>query len=62
VYIVVAIVVTATLIGRDPQLVLAGLGAASVVQELVFRDALRSLAAGIRLNGTDVRRLALAAD
>lgn len=57
VYIVVAIVVTATLIGRDPLLILGGLGAASAVLLLVFRDTLLSLVAGIQLTGNDLIRV-----
>lgn len=57
VYIVVAIVVTATLIGRDPRLIQGGLGAASTVQELVFRDTLLSVVAGIQRTGNDLIRV-----
>jgi len=57
VYIVVAIVVVATLIGRDPLLILGGLGAASAVLLLVFRDTLLSLVAGIQLTGNDLIRV-----
>ncbi len=57
VYVAIAIVVTATLIGRDPLLILGGLGAASAVLLLVFRDTLLSLVAGIQLTGNDLIRV-----
>jgi miniconductance mechanosensitive channel len=57
VYVLVAIVVVATLIGRDPLLILGGLGAASAVLLLVFRDTLLSLVAGIQLTGNDLIRV-----
>ncbi len=57
VYILVTIVVVATLIGRDPLLILGGLGAASAVLLLVFRDTLLSLVAGIQLTGNDQVRM-----
>ncbi len=57
VYILVVIVVVATLIGRDPLLILGGLGAASAVLLLVFRDTLLSLVAGIQLTGNDLIRV-----
>ncbi|MEX2502209.1 MAG: mechanosensitive ion channel domain-containing protein [Trueperaceae bacterium] len=57
VYVVIAIVIVATLIGRDPLLILGGLGAASAVLLLVFRDTLLSLVAGIQLTGNDLIRV-----
>jgi len=57
VYIAVAVVVVATLIGRDPLLILGGLGAASAVLLLIFRDTLLSLVAGIQLTGNDLIRV-----
>ena len=57
VYVLVAIVMVATLIGRDPLLILGGLGAASAVLLLVFRDTLLSLVAGIQLTGNDLIRV-----
>jgi len=57
VYILVAIVVVATPIGRDPLLIIGGLGAASAVLLLVFRDTLLSLMAGIQLTGNDLVRV-----
>lgn len=57
VYVAIAIVLIATLIGRDPLLILGGLGAASAVLLLVFRDTLLSLVAGIQLTGNDLIRV-----
>lgn len=57
VYVVISIVLVATLIGRDPLLILGGLGAASAVLLLVFRDTLLSLVAGIQLTGNDLIRV-----
>ncbi len=57
IYVLVAIVVVATLIGRDPLLILGGLGAASAVLLLVFRDTLLSLVAGIQLTSNDLVRV-----
>ena len=57
VYIAVAVIVVATLIGRDPLLILGGLGAASAVLLLIFRDTLLSLVAGIQLTGNDLIRV-----
>ncbi len=57
VYAVIAIVIVATLIGRDPLLILGGLGAASAVLLLVFRDTLLSLVASIQLTGNDLIRV-----
>lgn len=57
VYVLVAIVVVATLIGRDPLLILGGVGAASAVLLLVFRETLLSLVAGIQLTTNDLIRV-----
>lgn len=56
-YLLIIIVAIATLIGRDPLLIIGGLGAVSAVLVLVFRDTLLSLVAGIQLTGYDLIRV-----
>ena len=54
VYVAIAIVVIATLIGRDPLLILSGLGAMTAVLLLVFKDTILGLVAGIQLTANDM--------
>lgn len=57
VYALAAIVMIAALIDRDPLLILSGIGAASAVLLLVFRDTLLSLVAGMQLTSNDLIRV-----
>jgi miniconductance mechanosensitive channel len=57
IYILAAVVMVAALIDRDPLLIIGGLGAASAVLMLVFRDTLLSLVAGIQLTSNDLIRV-----
>ncbi|MDF1521859.1 MAG: mechanosensitive ion channel [Trueperaceae bacterium] len=57
VYGFVVVVAAATLLGRDPLVVLGGLGAASAVLLLIFRDTILSLVAGIQLTSNDLIRV-----
>ncbi|MDZ7801111.1 MAG: mechanosensitive ion channel family protein [Trueperaceae bacterium] len=56
-YLLIIMVAIATLLGRDPLLIVGGLGAVSAVLLLVFRDTLLSLVAGIQLTGYDLIRV-----
>lgn len=56
-YLFAAVVVIATLAERDPLLILSGLGAASAIILLIFRDTILSLVAGIQLTSNDLIRV-----
>ncbi len=57
VYGLVAVVAAATLLGRDPLVVLGGLGAASAVLLLIFRETILGLVAGVQLTNNDLIRV-----
>lgn len=56
-YGLAVVVVMAVLIDRDPLVVLSGIGAASAVLLLVFRDTLLSLVAGMTITNNDLIRV-----
>ncbi|HEX6940087.1 MAG TPA: mechanosensitive ion channel domain-containing protein [Longimicrobiales bacterium] len=56
-YLLAAVVVLAVVIERDPWVVLSGIGAASAVLLLVFRDTLLSLVAGMTITNNDLVRV-----
>ncbi len=56
-YLLAAVVVLAVVIERDPWVVLSGIGAASAVLLLVFRDTLLSLVAGMTITNNDLIRV-----
>jgi len=57
IYGFVAVVAVATLLGRDPLVVLGGLGAASAVLLLIFRETILGLVAGVQLTSNDLIRV-----
>jgi miniconductance mechanosensitive channel len=57
VYVVAGVFATSALIDRGPLLTLGGLGAASAVVALVFRDTILSLVAGIQLTSSDLMQV-----
>lgn len=57
VYLFAAIVIIGTLLNRDPLLLLSGIGAASAVLLLIFRDTILGLVAGIQLTNNDLIRV-----
>jgi miniconductance mechanosensitive channel len=56
-FLVAAILIIATLINRDPILLLSGLGAMTAVLMLVFKDTLLSLVASVQLSTHDMLRV-----
>ncbi len=57
IFIVAAILIIATLINRNPLILLSGLGAMAAVLILVFQDTLLSLVASIQLGTNDMVRI-----
>jgi len=57
VYIMMGILIVATLFNRDPLLLLSGLGAMTAVLMLVFKDTLLSLVASVQLSTHDMLRV-----
>ena len=57
VYIVGAIVIMSTLIGRSPFAILAGLGVFSAVLLLIFKDSILGFVAGVQLSGNNMVRI-----
>jgi miniconductance mechanosensitive channel len=55
--ILAAIVMLGTLAGKNPWLLLSGIGAFSAIAMLAFRDPLQGLAAGIQLSANDMIRI-----
>lgn len=56
-YLLTAVIVVAIVIDRDPLLILSGIGAASAVLLLIFRDTLLSLVAGMTITNNDLIRV-----
>jgi miniconductance mechanosensitive channel len=56
-FLIAAILIIATLINRDPILLLSGLGAMTAVLMLVFKDTLLSLVASVQLSTHDMLRV-----
>ncbi len=52
--LMLAVVVVAILLGKNPMTLFAGLGATSAVLMLVFKDTITGLAAGVRLTSNDM--------
>lgn len=52
-----AVLIVATLLDRSPLLLLSGLGAASAVLMLVFKDTILSFVAGVQLGSNDMLRV-----
>ncbi|BAK16561.1 small-conductance mechanosensitive channel [Solibacillus silvestris StLB046] len=57
VYVLGIILIIANLIGKNPLIILSGLGALSAVLLLVFKDSLLGLVAGIQLTSNDMVRV-----
>ncbi|PKM95977.1 MAG: mechanosensitive ion channel protein MscS [Firmicutes bacterium HGW-Firmicutes-1] len=57
VYIIAGIVIIAMITGRNPVLILSGIGALSAVLILIFKDSLLGLVAGIQLSSNDMIRI-----
>lgn len=57
VFMVAAVLIAATLANRSPLLLLSGLGAASAVLMLVFKDTIMSFVAGVQLGSNDMLRV-----
>ncbi|WP_373232439.1 mechanosensitive ion channel family protein [Cohnella sp.] len=57
VFIIGAIIVIASLIGKSPLLLLSGLGALSAVLMLIFKDSILGLVAGVQLSANDMVRV-----
>ncbi len=55
-YVIAAILLIATIIGRSPVVLLSGLGALSAVLILVFKDAILGLVASVQLSAQDMVR------
>ncbi|GAB3029028.1 mechanosensitive ion channel family protein [Oleiagrimonas citrea] len=56
-FVVGAIIIIATLVGRSPLLLLSGLGAISAVLLLVFKDTILSLVASVQIATNDMLRV-----
>lgn len=54
VYIITTIVIIAFLLGKEPGAILAGLGAASAIIILIFKDAILGFVGGIQLSALDM--------
>ncbi|WP_034388459.1 mechanosensitive ion channel family protein [Comamonas composti] len=57
VYMLATVLIVATLVDRSPLLLLSGLGAASAVLMLVFKDTIMSFVAGVLLGSNDMLRV-----
>ena len=57
VFIVGIIVIIASMIGKSPLILLGGLGAASAILLVIFRDSLLGLVAGVLINSNDMLRI-----
>lgn len=57
IYFVMAIIVIAILLGKDPTVLFAGLGAMAAVLILVFKDTLLGLVASVQLSGNDMLKI-----
>lgn len=57
VFTVATILIVANLIGKNPLIILSGLGALAAVLSFVFKDSLMGLVAGIQLTANDMVRL-----
>ncbi len=56
-YLLAAITVIATLLDQNPAVILSGVGAASAVLLLIFRDTILGLVAGVQLTSNDLIRV-----
>jgi len=56
-YLVTAILIMATLLDKDPLILLSGLGAMAAVLMLVFQDTLLSLVASVQISSSDMIRV-----
>jgi len=56
-YMVAAILIMATLLDKDPLILLSGLGAMAAVLMLVFQDTLLSLVASVQISSSDMIRV-----
>ncbi|OFY26841.1 MAG: hypothetical protein A2275_18935 [Bacteroidetes bacterium RIFOXYA12_FULL_35_11] len=57
IYVITAIVIIATLMGRSPFYMLSGLGAFTAILMLIFQDSIKGLIGGIQLSANDMVRL-----
>ena len=57
VYIIAGLQIVASLMGKDPLLLLSGIGAFSAVLMLVFQDSILGLVASIQLSANDMMRI-----
>lgn len=57
IYLIAAVVITASLIGKTPWYLLSGLGAMMAVILLIFRDTLLSLVASVQIGNNDLLRV-----
>ncbi|WP_156840350.1 mechanosensitive ion channel family protein [Novosphingobium aquimarinum] len=57
IYAAAVVLITATLIGESPVILLSGLGALAAVLMLVFRDTILSLVASVQLRSNDMLRV-----
>ncbi|MFC4598365.1 mechanosensitive ion channel family protein [Cohnella hongkongensis] len=57
VFIIGAIIIVSSLIGKSPLLLLSGLGALSAVLMLIFKDSILGLVAGVQLSANDMVRV-----
>lgn len=57
VYVIAGLQIIATLMGKDPLLLLSGIGAFSAVLMLVFQDSILGLVASIQLSSNDMMRI-----
>ena len=57
VFLIAIVLIVATLVDRSPLLLLSGLGAASAVLMLIFKDTIMSFVAGVQLGSNDMLRV-----
>jgi miniconductance mechanosensitive channel len=57
IYLVGAIVIMATILGKSPVFMLSGLGAFTAILMLIFQDAIKGLVGGIQLSATGMIKL-----
>src|SRR3546814_6180930 len=57
IYIIAAVLIIASLVGKSPLVLLTGLGAMTAVLMLVFKDTILSLVASVQLSSNDMLRV-----
>src|SRR3546814_5646871 len=57
IFIIAAVLIVASLVGKSPLVLLTGLGAMTAVLMLVFKDTILSLVASVQLSSNDMLRV-----